>query len=45
LKVVGFILNVIIVGYLVHRIRRPASGNVDRPAREAASAFSPMPRG
>src|SRR5437763_5482523 len=34
LKVVGFILNVIIVGYLVHRIRRPASGNVDRPARE-----------
>ena len=45
LKVVGFILNVIIVGYLLHRIRRPASGNIDRPAREVASAFSPMPRG
>ncbi len=45
LKVVGFILNVLIVGYLVHRVRRRASANVNRPAREAASAVSPIPRG
>jgi uncharacterized membrane protein (DUF2068 family) len=46
LKVAGFILNALIVAYLVHRVRRRQSSETDeRPARRPTSSFAPLTRG
>jgi uncharacterized membrane protein (DUF2068 family) len=46
LKVAGFVVNALIVGYLVHRVRRrQASGTREWPARRPRSSFAPLTRG
>jgi uncharacterized membrane protein (DUF2068 family) len=46
LKVAGFVVNALIVAYLVHRVRhRQSSGTRERPARRPASSFAPLTRG
>lgn len=46
LKVAGFVVNALIVAYLVHRVRRrQASGTRQWPARRSTSSFAPLTRG